>query len=374
VIESLIDYLEQLRETTGLMRLLVPVGLVVGGGLLGLLCEKLVLRRLRSAAAKTAWQGDDIVVGALRGIVTLWFVLAGVYLAILIRSLGDRFTSVAETVLLIAFIFSVAVVLTRVAAGFIRLYVSQVQGLPSSSLLINIAGVAIFVLGALVVLQSLGVAITPILGALGVGGLAVALALQETLANFFSGIVIILSGQLRTGDFVRLESGQEGYVQDITWRNTTIRVLMNNMVIVPNSKLSSSIVTNYYQPDKEMAVIVPVSVSYDSDLQHVERVTLEVISEVLNEVEGGVPEFEPMVRYNNFGDFSIDFSAILRTREVVDQYLAKHEFIKRLHRRYAEEGIEIPFPIRTIRAADGSAGLLREEEGGERRGDPGDGL
>ncbi len=228
--------------------------------------------------------------------------------------------------------------------------------------------ITIGILFALIILQSLGIRITPILGALGVGGLAVALALQETLANLFAGIVIILSKQLRPGDFVQLSSGEQGYVEDVTWRNTTIRSLPNNMVIVPNAEISSSIITNYYQPEQQMAVLVDVGVSYESDLEHVEEVTTEVATEVMTEIEGGIPESEPFIRYNNFGEYSIDFTVIMQTSEVVNQYVIKHEFIKRLHRRYWEEGIEIPFPIRTIQGMDNANGANRGSFAGEPSG------
>ena len=191
--------------------------------------------------------------------------------------------------------------------------------------------------------------------------------LQETLANFFAGIVIILSKQLRPGDFVGLSSGEQGYVEDITWRITTIRSLMNNMVIIPNHLLSSSIVTNYYQPEQQMSVLVNVGVSYDSDLDHVDKVTTEVATKVMTEVEGGIPEEEPFIRFNNFGESSIDFTVIMQTNEVVNQYIIKHEFIKCLHRRYGEEGIQIPFPIRTIRnmeESNGSNGASRGLQAG----------
>lgn len=237
--------------------------------------------------------------------------------------------------------------------------------MPSSSLITNIIRIVVAILVGLVILQSIGVAITPLIGALGVGGLAVALALQETLANLFAGVVIILSKQLRPGDFVMLSSGEQGYVTDISWRNTTIRSLPNNMIIVPNYLLSSNIVTNHYQPERQMSVLIPVGVSYDSDLERVERITNEVSNEVMKEIEGGIPESEPMIRFNNFGDFSIDFTVILQSREVVDQYLIKHEFIKRLHKRYREEGIDIPFPIRTIHAPEspnGDGGLTASSE------------
>ncbi len=362
--ESLMSYWGELRSSIPLTQFLISLGVIAGGTLVGFLFEKLALKRLYHAVARTRWNGDDILVHSLRHVVTIWFALASIYFVILRRNIDQTLAGLLKNILLIALLVSIAMVLARIAAGFIRLYFHSVQGLPSSSLITNLARITIGVLFGLIILQSLGIRITPLLGALGVGGLAVALALQETLANLFAGIVIILSRQLRPGDFVQLDSGDQGYVEDVTWRNTTIRSLPNNMVIVPNYKLSSSIVTNYYQPEQQMSVLINVGVSYESDLEHVEEVTVEVATEVMTEVEGGVPEEEPFIRYNNFGDFSIDFTVIMQTNEVVNQYVIKHEFIKRLHRRYGEEGIEIPFPIRTIQTMDGANGAGRESWAG----------
>jgi small-conductance mechanosensitive channel len=199
-----------------------------------------------------------------------------------------------------------------------------------------------------VILNTLGISITPILATLGVGGLAVALALQETLSNLFSGFHILMARQIRIGDYVKLETGEEGYVIDINWRTTKIKMLPNNVVLIPNAKLAQAIIVNYYLPEKEMAVLVNLGVHYKSDLKKVEKITCEVAREVMKEVSGGVPEFEPFIRYNTFADFRINFTVILRAREYVDQYLIKHEFIKRLHERYNKENINIPYPIRAI--------------------------
>ena len=125
-------------------------------------------------------------------------------------------------------------------------------------------------------------------------------------------------------------------------------MLPNNMVVVPNSKIVQSNITNYCLPDKELAVLVQVGVHYDSDLAKVESVTCEVARDVLRTVPGGVPGFEPFIRFHTFNQSSIDFTVILRGREFVDNFLIKHEFIKRLQARYKKEGITIPFPIRTI--------------------------
>jgi small-conductance mechanosensitive channel len=101
-------------------------------------------------------------------------------------------------------------------------------------------------------------------------------------------------------------------------------------------------------PQPEMACLVQVGVSYESDLEKVERVTVEVGKEVLEKTAGGIKEFDPFIRYHTFSDFSVNFTVILRVATFVDKYLVTHEFIKALHKRYKKEGIEIPFPIRTV--------------------------
>jgi small-conductance mechanosensitive channel len=244
---------------------------------------------------------------------------------------------------------SVTFTLAALASQSVETYGALISpALPVSSLTRNVAWTLIAVLGLLVVLNGLGLSITPMLTALGVGGLAVALALQEPLANFFAGLFITLAGQIRVGDYVKLDSGQEGYVVDFSWRSTRLRMLANNLIVVPNAKLAQAIVVNHHLPSQDLAVLVDVGVDYGSDLRHVERVVVEVGRDVMRDVDGGVPDFEPFIRYHTFGDSSINFTVILRAKEFVDQYLIKHEFVKRLHTRFNDEGILIPFPIRTI--------------------------
>ncbi len=143
---------------------------------------------------------------------------------------------------------------------------------------------------------------------------------------------------------------------DINWRSTKIKMLPNNLVLIPNDKLNKAIVINYCLPDKEMAVLVDLGVHYKSDLEKVEKITSEVAKSVMTDVAGGVAYFDPFIRYHTFGDSCIKFTVILRAKEFVDQYLIKHEFVKRLHKRYAQEGINIPYPIRAINYEQEKAG------------------
>ena len=279
----------------------------------------------------------------------LWIIALSLYLSLSFSTLSDRLTLWADIVFFILITSSVTMVTANITERIIQIYSKKLDSvIPVSSLTENVTKTVIYFLGALFILNKLGISIAPILTTLGIGGLAVALALQDTLANLFSGFHILLTQQVRIGDYVKLESGQEGYITDISWRTTKIRMLPNNIVLVPNTKLSQAIITNYYLPEREMSVGVDAGVHYQSDLKKVEQVTLEVAREVQKEVQGAVKNFEPSFRFHTFGDFSINFSVSLRGKEFTDQYLLKHEFIKRLHDRYNRENIIIPYPIRTL--------------------------
>jgi small-conductance mechanosensitive channel len=278
-----------------------------------------------------------------------WSLLIGIWLVAGYWPLTSEGQLLIARAVFVLGALSVTLTAAAIASQSVDVYGAMLApALPVSSLTRNIAWALVAVLGLLVVLNGVGLSITPMLTALGIGGLAVALALQEPLANFFAGLFITLAGQIRVGDYVKLDSGQEGYVADFSWRSTRLRMLSNNLVVVPNARLSQAIVVNHHLPSADLAVLVEVGVDYDSDLRQVERVVVEVGREVMTEVPGGVADFEPFVRYHTFADSSINFTVILRSQEFVDQYLIKHEFVKRLHTRFNDERIVIPFPIRTI--------------------------
>jgi small-conductance mechanosensitive channel len=331
------------------LKWVIPVVVFVVSALILLFVRKIIFWRLKKWAQKTKTEIDDIIISVLKFPVFLWIIIISLSIAVSISALSPRVVVIVNKTLLVLGIFSITLVVANLGVKLFVYYSGRKQiVLPATSLTQNLIKLFIFLIGALIILNSLGVSITPILTTLGIGGLAVALALQDTLSNLFAGFYMTLAKQIKVGDFIKLESGEEGYVMDIGWRATRVRMLPNNVVLIPNNKLAQSIITNYYQPQPELAVLVQVGVHYDSDLEHVEKVTIEVAKEVMKEVPGGVPEFEPFIRYHTFGDFSINFTVILRAKEFVDNYLIKHEFIKRLHKRYQKEGIVIPYPIRAL--------------------------
>jgi len=191
-------------------------------------------------------------------------------------------------------------------------------------------------LGFLVIIQSLGIDVTPLLTLLGVGGLTVALALQPTLSNFFAGVYLIASREFKIGDYVKLDSGEEGYITDMTWRHTILRPPARYDIIIPNSKLSNATVTNFGVSDKETALTIPVGVGYDSDLNQVERITIEVAIETIKQVQGEVPSITPYIRYHTFAPSSIDFFVNIYSKNLRDRARIRHEFIKNLFEEYTE--------------------------------------
>jgi len=330
-------------------RIVWPMAFGMGVFLVALFVRSIAFHRIKRWAERTQWTWDDLMVKTMRGPVALWCVMLGIYAGIQVSSASTEIRAFSGKILTILWIVSLTLLGLKLADGVIRSYGSKwATGFPLTSLTQHVARGVILVIGALMVLNGLGISITPLLTALGIGGLAVALALQDTLSNLFAGIHILMAKQIRVGDYVKLDSGEAGYVQDISWRDTRLKNLPNHYIIIPNTKLAQSIVTNFDLPTPDLAVLVEVAVDYRSDLWKVERVTCEVAKEIMQTVPGGVPDFEPFIRYHTFGDFGIQFTAILRAKTFKDQYLIKHEFIKRLHRRYTKEGIIIPFPIRTI--------------------------
>lgn len=207
----------------------------------------------------------------------------------------------------------------------------------------NIVAIVIYVVGILIILSGLGVEVGPLVAGLGIGGLAVALALQDTLSNFFAGVYLTAEQPIRVGDFIEISETEKGYVEEIGWRSTKIKTVENNILIIPNSKLANAVIKNYEVPESELAFWVPVGVSYKSELDKVEKIVVKVAKEVMK-VEGGVPDFEPYVRFKEFGESSINFNVGLKARTRSDMFRLRHEFIKKLKKAFDKEGIEIPYP------------------------------
>ena len=333
-----------------LQKLMIPVIAAIFSASLLIVLRGIAFRILNKWAGKTETDIDDIIIKAFKTPSLYWCIAIGLYIGVAVSDIQEKYIFYLSKTIHVIVILSITVAAANLSGKIFSSFIQRSNlPIPATGLVYGILKGVIFVLGFLITLSVLGISITPFITALGVGGLAVALALQDTLANLFAGIHILFEKTVRVGDFIRLETGQEGYVDDITWRTTRVRMLPNNMVIIPNSKLAQSIVTNYYLPEKRMSLLISINVSYSSDPEKVEKILVEEAKKAVGEVPGLLGDPEPFVRFiPGFGESSLDFTLICQVKEFVDQYLAQHELRKRIFKRFGEEGIEIPFPQRTV--------------------------
>ena len=317
---------------------------------LGLSLRYGALRTLSRWAKRTATHVDDMLLESLRFPSLVWCLLIGVYIAVDTAHLPPRLNSQVLNVVFALMVVSVTAAIANLAGTTIGHVLKENNlAIPATGLSLTIIKIAVWTTGGLVLLSGLGVSIAPILTALGVGGLAVALALQDTLSNFFAGIHLLIEEPVRVGDFVRLETGQEGYIVDIGWRTTRIRMLPNNMVIIPNNKLTQSVLINYSMPEPRMAVSIRISVAYGTDPGRVELALLDEVQQAIGHVPGLLADPAPAVRLiPGFGESSLDFTLGVHVREFEDQFPVQHELRKRILQRFGSEKIEVPFPQRTV--------------------------
>lgn len=331
-------------------RIVIPAGVAMVAVIVLYAVRLIAFKVLHRWSERTETKLDDHIVATLKVPSLFWCLAIGLYAGISVSTLSERYIHSSTNLINIIVVLSVTLAAANLASRLLAYYVDRSNlPIPSTGIANGILKTTIIVIGFLVIMSMLGISITPMLTALGVGGLAVALALQDSLANLFSGLHILMEKPIRIGDFIRLETGQEGYVEDITWRTTRVRMLPNNMVVIPNSKLSQSIITNYYLPERRMSLLLSIGVSYAEDPEKIEAILVEEAKLAVGHVEGLLGDPEPFVRFiPGFGQSSLDFTLICQVNEFTDQYLAQHELRKRIFKRFREEGIEIPFPQRTV--------------------------
>ncbi|MDQ6676131.1 MAG: mechanosensitive ion channel family protein [Acidobacteriota bacterium] len=333
----------------------VPLGVFLLCLIGGLIVRHVLFGFLQRWAGRGNSRLAPILKNTLRGPLVIWSLILGADLATRSSEVPTRYIHEIDIVLLGLWIVSLTIIAANVAGNLVRFYGSHVSGhvsgqaAASASLSRNLAQIAVYTLGMLVLLNHLGVDIRPLLTALGVGGLAVALALQDTMANLFAGFYISVAGQIRLGDYVKLNSGEEGYVADITWRSTTLRGLTNNYVFVPNSKLGQANVTNYDLPNKTMGFSLNVRVAYDCDLDRVEQILLEEAQAGAKEIPGMVAEATPSVTLiPGFTDSALVFSVNVTIADFFSQTGVQSELRRRIFRRFQREGISMAAPTQTI--------------------------
>jgi len=328
-----------------------PTFAFAAASLLALLLRAILLILVRR------WSGPDgrgALARAIRLPSVLWSIVFGIWVGNEVARQTDqlppRVSHQIGVLLEIAVILSVTITVSNIFTTLVqtaserRALGGAVTGLGQS-----VARGVVYITGLLVLLSAVGIQIAPILTALGVGGLAVALALQDTLSNLFAGVHLLADKPIRVGDYVKVADNVEGHVVDIGWRSTRVRMLQNVVVTIPNKRVAESTITNYDMPESRLAVPIRIAVDYGADPELVERILLEESTRAVGEVPGLLGEPAPSARLiPGFGEFSLDFTLAVHVKSFTDQFVVQHELRKRVLTRLAAEGVRIPVQVRGV--------------------------
>ena len=340
--------LAQTLHVSNAMVELIAVGLL----LLGAVILGFILNRVfHHWTIRLQGKWGEMLFALLESLPMPLLLLASLYAVLEVFDLPHKWEVIASKLILALVIIVLFYFPAKIFILFLRQASLRNPGLEQVTAPATFVVRALFALVAIVIiLENLGIHLTAVWTTLGVGSVAVALALQETLSNFFAGLYIMADRPVRPGDYIQLDSGQEGFVVRIGWRSTSLRTRPNNLIVVPNSTLAKAVITNFSLPDARMGFVLNVGVAYGTDPDRVEKVLLEVARGAIEDkVEGLLADPPPAARFiPGFGDSSLDFSLVVQLRDQADQFAVQSELRKRIAKRFTAEGIEIPFPMRTL--------------------------
>jgi small-conductance mechanosensitive channel len=308
---------------------------------IGFLFKKYVTKFMQNILAKVGFILPDDMVIVSGKYISFWFFIIALYVAFLKSPVNNAANTIIHKSFYTAFAFSIVVLVASIASRFFRKFVHEKIGS-------NIIKISIIFTGLALILSQIGIKLTPVLTLLGGGTLAASLALKDTLANLFSGINILASKQISKNDYIKLDSGQEGTVLEVNWRTTLIREISNAIVTIPNSKVSSAIITSFHHQGAQVSVSINCGVAYGSDLNYVEKIAKLAAQEMIDEHENSIKTYAPIVHFTGFGDSSINFTLVFRVKDIYARAFMQSQVLKNLYKKFNETNIEIPFPQRVV--------------------------
>ena len=312
-------------------------------------------RIARQLTAKTKMEFDDQVIDAIEEPVAAAVLLAGAWYAFQILNVSDEPT-------IGLFYNALKIAGTAIAAwGAFRLVnpfaqhvlvpVSRKANQQVNELVVPLVSktlkIIIALLTLLFILDNVGFDVTALLAGAGLGGLAIAFAAQQTISNIFGGISIIVDKTFSVGDRIRLDSGEEGTVKEITLRTTRVLTQENELVIVPNATLANSKIVNYSQPDSGFRAKVDFGVVYGSKPETVRKVALRAVQGV-DGIEFNDEKRKPSVVMEGMGDFAVQYRLFFWVQNALDTPSKQREVRERLYDKLNENRIGIPFPTHTV--------------------------
>jgi small-conductance mechanosensitive channel len=341
--------MEKFVTTIDWSRILIPIVIFIVCLLAGIIIQKYLLKIVHKFTNKTESQLDDTIVSIIKRPLILWFTILGLMLSTKMLDLGTRVEGIIMIISKIILVISILMVLSKLIIELINYsYKKRNQTVQAASILANIIRIIFSLIGISFILNILGYSLTPIITALGIGGLAVALALQDTLSNLFSGFYITVSRQVRAGDYIQLDNGSEGFVHDTGWRNTTLLLPSNNYIIIPNAKLAQSVITNYSLPNCKASVSLSLRVDCNADIEKIEEMVMDEFVKVSKSIAGIETDPAPGLAFNpGIQNYYIEYSLGFFVSKYTDRGTILNAVRKAIYIRLIKENISF-FPVQTI--------------------------
>ncbi|HKD06031.1 MAG TPA: mechanosensitive ion channel family protein [Bryobacteraceae bacterium] len=327
---------------------ILPAALLIVSVIGGFIVRRILFRIVRQWATRSESHLDVLIIDTLRGPIIIWALIFGVHVAIGNTRLPTQYQKEIHTALQFLWVLSFTIAATHFAGNAVRYYGARSGAQSVTSLTQKVAQLVVLALGIIWLFKVVfDMSLTPVITAFGVGGLAVALALQDTLSNLFAGFYVSISHLVRLGDYIKLSTGEEGYVTDINWRCTTIRTGSNNMTVIPNNKLGTTIYTNYNLPDGRMGLSISFGVASDTDIERMEAILLDEAKASAADIAGLMVDPPPSVFFTP-GEWSLNFQLNFSVSQFGDQFPVQSQLRKRIYKRLLKESIRMPLPTKAV--------------------------
>lgn len=351
------DYFSQLNQAIGayagvdLASYIVAITILIVFFILAQITNFLFNKVFTMFTSRTKTDIDDKIMRILNMPIFYTVVLFGAYqsfnyIGALAKYSGD-FSRIIKSLIIIIWTYAIAklagVIITEVGFKFAARTKSALDD-ELMPLFQKLSAIIIYFAGIMFLLRTWNIDITPLLASAGIAGFVIAFAAQDAISHLFGGVSIYFDKPFKVGDRVQLESGEIGDVLEIGIRSTRIKTFDETVIIIPNSKIASSKIINYNQPELKIKSKVEIGVSYGSDIDKVKNLLLDIAKKT----EGVEKEPAPSSYFTEFGEYALKFLLIAWVDSPKKQFAVKAKINEEIYRRFKKEGIEIPYPTQNV--------------------------
>jgi small-conductance mechanosensitive channel len=313
---------------------------------------KFILKQvLKPLAKKTKTKIDDLIIKSISSIIFYVVLLLGFKVGVQDFELGENAQAVFNGVINTLLIFVVTLFLFKIISDFALHWTKEWKFKTKTTaderlipFLQKILKAVVIVLALIFTFNAWQINISPLLATAGIAGLAIGLAVKDSLNNILGGLQLVLDKTFKVGDKVQLESGEMGTILDIGLRSTKLKTYDNEVIYIPNGYLANAKIKNFTHPDVSIRVNVNFGVVYGSNTEKVQKVVLEAIKKIETVIE----EPEPVVQFLKMSDFSLDFVARAWVNSYTDAYSTQIKMTDEIYNALNKANIGIPFPTQTI--------------------------